>query len=418
MTKIEQYLYSWNSQPKPHLQSIKIEDDSLRDGLQGVFVRKPSIEQKKELLTLSSAVGTQAVMLGFPAISQQEFESCQELIRHIEAERLPLTPRFLARPLIQDLEPIVKLARDSSVDVWSDFLINASPLRAYVEGWDFEKMLEINREAGEFLRQQKTRFGVSIEDATRTPPERLQLAIDTAISCGAEVLTICDTVGAATPEGTARLVRFVRDRTADSGTEIWWHGHNDMGLSLSNAIAAAEAGANCISGSFLGIGERTGNTPLEQFLIYLHQCGHQGFDISQIVTYCQCLAAYTETAIPPNAPLVGSQAFATCTGTHGAAIAKARAFGEEFEDLIFSSVPATHLGRQQTILLSSTSGSANARLVLSAAGIEPNQKNVEKILRVVRSLDTWLDSDRVRAEFGVEEKTVLLPPESADTNFN
>jgi 2-isopropylmalate synthase len=111
------------------------------------------------------------------------------------------------------------------------------------------------------------------------------------------------------------------------------------------------------------------------------------------------LAAYTETAIPPNAPLVGSQAFATCTGTHGAAIVKARAFGEEFEDLIFSSVPATHLARQQTILLSSKSGSANARLVLSAAGIEPNQKNVEKILRVVRSLDTWLDSDQVRAEF-------------------
>ena len=401
MTKIEQLLYSWNPEPQSHLQSVKIEDDSLRDGLQGAFVRKPSVEEKKELLTRTSAVGTQAAMLGFPASSEVEFASCRELIRHIEIEGLPVTPRFLARPLVRDLEPIVKLDRDSSVDVWADFLINPSPLRAYVEGWDFEKMLEINRQAGEFLRREKTRFGVSIEDATRTPPERLQLAIETAIACGAEVLTICDTVGAATPEGAARLVKFVAESAAGSGAEIWWHGHNDLGLSLANAIAAAEAGANCISGSFLGIGERTGNTPLEQLLVYLQQRGHRGFDISQILPYCQQLAAYTETPIPPNTPLVGEQAFATCTGTHGAAIAKARSFGEEFEDLIFSSVPATHLGRQQTILLGPTSGSANARLVLSEAGIEANEENVAKILQVARSLDVWLDSDRVRAEFGL-----------------
>jgi 2-isopropylmalate synthase len=399
MTKIEQFLYRWNPEPPPHLHSVKIEDDSLRDGLQGAFVRQPSIEQKKELLTRSSAVGTQAAMLGFPASSQAEFDSCRELIRHIEKEALPVTPRFLARPLIRDLEPIVKLDRDSSVDVWADFLLNPSPLRAYVEGWDFETMLQTGSEAGKFLRQQKTRFGVSIEDATRTPPNRLQLAIETAISCGAEVLVICDTVGAATPEGAARLVTFVSGCAADSGVEIWWHGHNDMGLSLANAIAAAEAGANCISGSFLGIGERTGNTPLEQLLIYLYQCGHRGFDISQIASYCRQLAAYTETPIPPNTPLVGEQAFATCTGTHAAAIAKARTFGKEFEDLIFSSVPATDLGRQQTILLGPTSGSTNARLVLSEAGIEPNEANVAKILRLAHSLHTWLDRDRVRAEF-------------------
>lgn len=404
MTTIDRLLYSWNPPSPSHLQSVKIEDDSLRDGLQGAFVRQPTLEQKKELLTRSRGVGTQASMLGFPASSAIEFAHCQALIRHIETEALAIVPRFLARPLVRDLEPIVELDRTASIEVWADFLLNPSPLRAHVEGWDFEKMLQINREAGAYLRGQKTRFGVSIEDATRTPPDRLQLAIETAIACGAEVLTLCDTVGAATPEGAARVVKFVRDCAGD--VEIWWHGHNDLGLSLANAIAAAEAGANCISGSFLGIGERTGNTPLEQFLVYLSQRGHQGYDISQIPDYCRQLAAYTEIEIPANAPLVGEQAFATCTGTHGAAIAKAQNLGEDFADLIFSSVTATDLNRQQTILLGPTSGSANARLVLSEAGIEPNAENVAKILSIARNLGTWLDRDRVRSEFGLSKTSI------------
>jgi len=403
MNNIEQFLYTWDSPTSSsHLQSIKIEDDSLRDGLQGAFVRKPSVEQKKKLLTKSSAVGTQAAMLGFPASSQTEFESCQTLVHHIEKTELSMIPRFLARPLVEDLEPIVTLNQNASMDVWADFLINPSPLRACVEGWNFEKMLEMHLKAGKYLCQQETRFGVSIEDATRTPPERLQLAMDTAISCGAEVLTICDTVGAATPEGTTRLMKFIHDHIANAKVEIWWHGHNDKGLSLANAVAAVKAGADCISGSFLGIGERTGNTPLEQLLIYLHQYGHQNFDISKIVDYCQQLAEYTETSIPSNMPLVGEQAFTTCTGTHAAAIAKAKALGTEFEDLIFSSVPATDLSRQQTILLGPTSGSANARWVLSEAGIEPSEENVAKILQLAHSSDVWLDRNQVQAAFNLK----------------
>ncbi len=363
---INQYLYTWNPKSSTNLNSVRIEDDSLRDGLQGAFVRKPAIAEKKELLNLSSAVGTQVVMLGFPASSQMEFESCQQLLEHIVLEALPITPRLLARASIQDLEPIVALNRQSPIEVWADFFIGSSPLRRYIENWDSDRMIQMIQTSGHFLREQGTRFGISIEDATRTPPDELRQIIETALSVGAEILTLCDTVGEATPTGTTRLVNFVRTLVANSeqNAEIWWHGHNDRGLSLANAIAAAEASADGISGTFLGLGERTGNTPLEQFILYLHSHGSQQFKLSQLVPYCKRLAKLTSTNIPIHAPLIGKQAFATCTGTHAAAIIKARALGSQFEDLVFSSVPANLLGQRQTLLVGPTSGRANAQFAL------------------------------------------------------
>src|SRR5207249_2652533 len=104
----------------------------------------------------------------------------------------------------------------------------------------------------------------------------------------------------------------------------------------ANALAVAEAGANVISGSIAGIGERTGCTPLEQVIHYLHTAGSRLYRTERIFALCRTLSKYTGVPIPDNAPLTGRQAFATHTGTHVSAILKGRELGPAYEDLVFS----------------------------------------------------------------------------------
>ena len=111
--------------------------------------------------------------------------------------------------------------------------------------------------------------------------------IKLCIGFGAEIIAIYDTSGDCTPGGTSRVTEYALEVADKTGAkpQVLWHGHNDRGLSLANAMASAEAGVHIISGTFAGVGERAGNTPLEQAAVYLHQCGHIDFNLLAIPTY-------------------------------------------------------------------------------------------------------------------------------------
>lgn len=401
MPNVNDLLYTWNDSVPPHLKTVELEDDTLRDGLQGAFSKKPSLAQKFELLKLSAEMGVKYHMLGFPASSSQELEDCRKLVRTIDQENLKIIPRFLGRARIEDVEPIAQLNDEAGVDVWADFFIGTGPLRRHVEGWDFNDVLEKVSETGTHLRSRGCHFGVSLEDSSRTPPDDLEKIIAVAADSGAEYLTICDTVGVMTPGGARRLMRFVLNEISKTGKtlSVTWHGHNDRGLALVNALAAAEEGAGVISGAFLGIGERCGNTALEQVMMYLYQHGAGQFHISGIPAYCQRLAEYVDLPIAKNAPLVGDQAFATCTGTHAAAVLKARNLGKDFEDFIFSCIPASKLGRAQELMIGPLSGLANAKYMLELISVEPTMDNANKLLEQAKRHNRWLEMDEIRGLF-------------------
>jgi 2-isopropylmalate synthase len=401
MPSFSELIATWNPAPSPHLVEVDVEDDSLRDGLQGAFVRKPSVEQKISLLRLSAAVGCHAAMIAFPASSQEEFDACTRMVRAIDEEKLGIVPRCLARALPKDVASIAEINANAECDVWADFFVGTSPLRGHIENWNLPDILGRIDATAKALVQAKTHFGISIEDATRTPPDRYAEVFRTAVLAGAEIVTVCDTVGEATPAGAKRLVEFSLEVADKAGVKprIWWHGHNDRGLATANALAAAEAGAHVISGAFGGIGERTGNTALEQAVMFLHQAGSKRFRVDKIVEYCTRLAELTETPIPENAPLIGRQAFATSTGTHSAAVLKARALGIEFEDYVFSAIPASALGRGQDILIGPTSGLANARYMLAQLGLPSTEENAASLLAYAKTQDKWLMPDGIRASF-------------------
>src|SRR5258706_8791406 len=104
------------------------------------------------------------------------------------------------------------------------------------------------------------------EDTVRAHPDTLRGLFLAATGAGASRLCLCDTVGHATPTGAANLVRFAREVVRESGTDtaLDWHGHSDRGLAVINTIAAIRAGASRVHGCAIGIGERVGNTPMDQ----------------------------------------------------------------------------------------------------------------------------------------------------------
>lgn len=394
---IKEFLYSWNQEPPDHLKKVKISDD-IREVIQAAFVRKPSLEERKELLNLAAKVGVHNMVIGFPASSQQEFEECRELVRYIEENNLGIEPICLARTLIKDLEPIVALAQASTITVRADFYLGTSLIRRRVEEWDFDKMLDRLAEVGRYLSDRNMHYSFSIEDVTRTPPDDLDRIIKSAIDAGAKIICLCDTVGECYPSGAARITQFTLERIAKAGVniEVEWHGHNDKGLSVASAMASAMAGADLISGTFLGIGERCGNSPLEQVIMLLYEAGNKNFNLEYIKPYCEKLAEYTKSTIIPITPLVGKQVFATGAGTHAAAVLKARKLGIDFEDYIFSGVPASKLGLSQDIIISPTSGMTNVRYALEQMGIQLSDELASNLLAYAKSKDRWLSRDEIR----------------------
>ncbi|MFG2092443.1 hypothetical protein [Streptomyces sp. NPDC048612] len=398
-------LFTWNPR-SGGLGHVGIEDDSLRDGLQGAFVHHPPVDVKKTLVESSAAIGVEAAMLGFPSSSPDARAEAAELVEHLDRRGIPMVPRFLALADPASIAAVTAVNRGTDRDVWADFFVGCSPLRRRIEGWTLESVLDRIADAGSAARAEGTRFGVSLEDATRTPPGELEQMVHTAVGVGAEVLTVCDTVGESTPGGAAHIVRTVRAAAQQAAAalppadraevKIWWHGHDDRGLAVANALAAAEAGADTLSGAFLGLGERAGNTALESVLMYLYQAGHQGYRMDRVVAHCRRLAEATGTPVRPNAPLIGDQAFATCTGTHVAALVKARRWGRDAEDLVFSSVPAAALGRSQSIMVGPTSGRAAAREALASVGALIDDRNVDAVLARARSGDRWLEPSEIR----------------------
>src|SRR5947208_2784604 len=147
---------------------------------------------------------------------------------------------------------------------------------AHAEEWDVSFIEKQSVEAISFAVKEGLAVTYVTEDTTRSKPDDLRRLFLSAIEAGAKRLCLCDTVGHATPEGAQALVRFARE-VAGPQIGLDWHGHNDRGLALANALAAGAAGATRLHGCAAGIGERVGNTACDQLLVNPKLMGHPGY---------------------------------------------------------------------------------------------------------------------------------------------
>jgi isopropylmalate/homocitrate/citramalate synthase len=394
---VNDYLYTWNPQPPAHVDRVMIDDETLRDGLQGAFAPRIPLEQQMEILRLTDAIGVTYSMIGFPSNAVEQLDDCRRLIDFVAREKLRTIPTLLARMHVTDVEPLVALRSECSAAFLVDLFIGTSPLRRRVEGWTLQTIFDCVRPACERLVKAGVRIGISFEDSSRTPPAELIALIELGIDVGMERLTICDTVGDSLPEGARRIVELSREvlDKRSSPCALSWHGHNDKGCAVANSIAAVEAGADGVSGTFLGLGERTGNAPLEQVIAYLHQAGSRRFRVDLLPRLAARISEITGHAIAATAPVVGMQAFATTAGVHSAALLKARKLGREFEDYVYSGVPASAFGRSQAVLLGPTSGLANARNALELHGFAPNEALATRLLAHAKKLARWMSPEEI-----------------------
>ena len=230
----------------------------------------------------------------------------------------------------------------------------------------------------------------------------LRTLFEVALDEGAQGLCLCDTVGHATPQGAANLVRWVRDVVVELGypdTIIDWHGHNDRGLGLINAIAAAQAGARRIHGTILGVGERVGNTAIDLLLVNMQLMGVEiDGDLALLREYAELGAQATSTPLPFNYPVFGYDAFRTGTGVHAAAVIKAMEKGDDWlADRIYSGVPAGLFGLRQAIEIGHMAGRSNVVCWLQQRDVEPDSALVDAVFAVAKKGNRNLTDDEVWA---------------------
>jgi 2-isopropylmalate synthase len=378
-------IYDWNlTDPTSHApdRTITFDDETLRDGLQSPSVSEPPVEKKLELLHLMNELGIDTADIGLPGAGGTHAAGVEILAREIADKKLRIRPNCAARTHRNDITPIVEISQRAGIPIEACTFIGSSPVRFYAEDWTLDKLLQLTEDAVTFAVEQGLPVMYVTEDTTRADPETIRALYTTAIRCGAKAVCVCDTVGHSTPDGARAVVRFVKGiiNEQGGGIRLDWHGHQDRGLGVINSIAAIEGGADQVHGSALGMGERVGNTPMDQLLVNLKLMGWIQNDLSRLKQYCDVAADACEWTIPLNYPVFGRDAFRTATGVHAAAVIKSYRKGDErLADLIYSGVPAGMFGLKQVIEVGPMSGKSNVIYWLESRGIEASEERVARI---------------------------------------
>ena len=396
---LEELINDWNGLPPKDARIPLLNDETLRDGLQSPSVRDPDIAAKRDLIHRLTRLGVDAVNLGMPGAGPKALVAVRALMVEIRDHRLPISPNVAVRTLEADLVQVAEIQQRAGIPLEAGAFLGSSPIRMDVEGWDLAFLVKTARQAIAFCHRHEVPVMMVTEDSTRARPDVLKAIYSAAMDEGAQSICLSDTCGHATPDGVRRLVRFIKAEVVkDRSVRIDWHGHNDRGLGVANAIAAFEAGADRLHGSILGIGERCGNVALDQLMINLHLMGFPKGDLSDLPALAERVAELCDVEIPANYPVLGRDAFRTGTGVHAAAIVKALHRGDvELADAVYSGVPAALVGRRQEIEIGPLAGHCNVIYWLEMNGYDPSPERVDRILQVAKNSPRILSEMEIRA---------------------
>jgi len=399
---VAELIYDWNT-VDPQLRKpgrhIGFDDETLRDGLQSPSVCEPPVEKKIELLHLMDALEIDTADIGLPGAGGTHAAGVELMAREIAEQKLKIRPNCAARTHRNDITPIAEISQRAGIPIEACTFIGSSPIRFFAEEWTLDKLLKMTEDAVSFAVNENLPVMFVTEDTTRANPETIRALYTTAIRCGARAVCVCDTVGHATPDGAREVVKFVRRIIDEQGEKVRldWHGHQDRGLGVINSIAAIEGGADQVHGSALGIGERVGNTPIDQLLVNLKLLGWIDKDLSRLREYCDQAAEACRWTIPLNYPVFGRDAFRTATGVHAAAVIKSYRKGDtELADLIYSGVPAGQFGLKQVIEIGPMSGKSNVIFWLENRGVEASEDRVNRIYDRAKQATAVLSEEELR----------------------
>ena len=285
---------------------IYIFDTTLRDGEQTPGVAL-TVDEKIQIAQKLSKIGVDKIEVGFPASSKGEIESAKKI------KSLDLDSKIvgLARTVKEDIDAVV----DADLEYIHTF-IGTSPLhRNFKLKMSKEQVIQRAVEAIDYAKEYGLTVEFSAEDATRTERDFLFKIFNEAIGAGADFLDVPDTVGVLTPVITHEIITDLRNNFK---TPISVHFHNDFGLATANTLTAIECGANQAHVTVNGMGERTGNTSLEEIVVTLHAAYgiNVNVDTTQLYSLSEFVGRLTGIKMPVNKPIVGANAFAHESGIH------------------------------------------------------------------------------------------------------
>ncbi len=396
------FIYDWNNY-EPTVQSrynyqVELDDETLRDGLQSPSIKDPSIEDKLKIIHLMEKLGIQAADIGLPASGPRAKSDVTKIAQEIVDNRMKIKPNCAVRTLVEDVIPLVEISEKVGYPIEAAMFIGSSPIRIYAEEWTIKKMLKLTEEAIDFAVKHGIPVMYVTEDTTRAHPRTLRRLYSAAINAGAYRICVSDTVGHVTPIGVFYLLRYIKKIIKEIGADVKidWHGHSDRGCAIPNTMSAVSSGVDRVHATALGIGERTGNTPMDLLLVNLKLEGIIKQDLRKLTEYCETVADAVDYKIPPNYPVIGKDAFRTATGVHAAAIIKAERKGDAWlANRVYSGVPSDMVGQNQKIEIGFMSGLSNIVYWLKTKGIEPEEYLVDEIFKAAKASNRVLTNDEI-----------------------
>lgn len=295
-------------------------DTTLRDGEQAL-PQSLTIKQKLQIAQALEELGVDVIEAGWPAASRNDFESVQTIAQHLSAA----IPCALARCCAPDIEAAAKALAQAK-----QFRINAYIATSAIHVQNrFDDVLEAAVGAVQLARQHTDDVEFSCEDAARTPLDDLCRIIEKAIDAGAKTVNITDTVGCAMPAEFGGIIESLFNRVPNiDKAVVSVHCHNDLGLATANALAALQKGARQVECCMNGLGERAGNTALEEvaMALRLRQTYFGGLTsgiVSQNIARTSALVSkICHEPVPPHKAVVGSNAFSHSAGIHQDSVLK------------------------------------------------------------------------------------------------
>lgn len=299
------------------MREIQIFDTTLRDGEQSPGVHL-TLEEKVEIAKQLELLGVDRIEAGFPIASPGEVKNVQAIAKAVRNVSIAA----LSRAHKKDIDASIEALQGAATPCLHIVLATSPIHRQYKLKMSKAQVVETAVEAIRYGKQSFNEIEFSLEDASRTEPEFMYEVIDAAIKAGATVINLPDTVGFASPETFGDMFRGVREHVpASDRIKLSTHCHNDLGMATANTLAAIRAGVDQIEGTINGIGERAGNTAIEEIALALDTRpdvyqARTNINFSQIYKTSEMVRELTGIVVQPNKAIVGSNAFAHESGIH------------------------------------------------------------------------------------------------------
>lgn len=378
------------------MQRVFIFDTTLRDGEQSPGVRL-STEQKLEIGRALVEIGVDVLEAGFPISSPGDFESVAILSRELKG----VTVCALSRARVRDIEVAADALKHAERPrIHTGLGVSDNHLR-HKFGMTRDEALEVGVAAVRCARRFTDDVEYYMEDSGRADPHYVYRVVESVIAAGATVINVPDTTGYTDPAEYGALIAGIVANVPNSDRAIFsCHCHNDLGMATANTLAGVRGGARQVEVTVNGIGERAGNTALEEVVMALHirkdRFGCEtGIRTNRLLPLSRLVAQHTGMVVQRNKAVVGANAYAHSSGIHQDGVLKERSTYEIIDPLLVGA-------ERSEIVLTARSGRHGLKHRLAEMGFSFGEARFEELY------DRFLTMADMRTEIGEDDLRELV----------